>query len=280
MRYHEFGTGNSHALLFFQGSASHWSWYQESIDKLAQKYHVIVPAIDGHDSEENKDFISVEKTVDEVTRHLLGDGCKEIYAVYGLSFGGSMALRMLAEKRIPIKKAIVDGGITPYQIPYILTRIILLRDYWMVRILRSDVRLVKMVFDPKRWTPEGKDEETEYAEMMRFLNSMSKRTLKNVFDSANNYALPDPIPVLDTEIEYWYGSLEKKSRARDLRYVKKVFPNVAVKEIPNMEHGELVMIHPQQFWEMADGFLSEKHRQYTSPVLPGCPENVSPTSGL
>lgn len=256
MQYHEFGTGNSHALLFFQGSASHWSWYQESIDKLAQKYHVIVPAIDGHDPEINADFISIEKTVDEVTKYLLGNGRKELYAVYGLSFGGGMVLRMLAEKRIPIKKAIVDAGTAPYRMPYFLTRIVLFRDYWAVRILRSNVRFVKMVFDPKRWTPEGKDEETEYAEMMRFLNGMSKRTLKNVFDSANNYELPDPIPPLDTEIEFWYGSLEKKSRARDTAYVRQNFPNAVIREISGVEHGELVMMHSQQFWELADNFLS------------------------
>ncbi len=255
MKYHEFGSQNKLSMLFFQGSASHWSWYRESIDRLAQRYHVIVPAIDGHEPAEHTDFISIERTVDDVTQYLVSKGYKELYAVYGLSFGGGMALRMLAEQRIPIRKAIVDAGTAPYQMPYFLTRIVLFRDYWAVRILRSNVHLVKLVFEPKRWIPQGKEEKVEYAEMMRFLKSMSKKTLKNVFDSANNYAMPNSIPPMYSEIEFWYGSIEKKSRARDIRYVQQKFPNAKIREIPNMEHGELVMMHPQQFWELAENFL-------------------------
>lgn len=255
MQYHEFGTANSRTLLFFQGSASHWSWYLESIELLAQNFHVIVPAIDGHEPKEHTNFISIEKTVEDVTQYLIKNGYMELYAVYGLSFGGGMVLRMLTEQRINIQKAIVDAGTAPYQMLYFLTRIVLFRDYWAVRILRSNVHLVKLVFDPKRWTPKGKDEETEYDSLMCFLKSMSKTTLKNVFDSANNYEMPKIIPPMDTLIEFWYGSCEKKSRARDTRYVRRKFPNAVIREIPQMDHGELVIMHPQQFLAQAERFL-------------------------
>lgn len=42
---------------------------------------------------------------------------------------------------------------------------------------------------------------------------MSAKSIWRVFDSCNNYAMPRPIPVLSTDIQYWYGSLEKKARA-------------------------------------------------------------------
>ena len=44
--------------------------------------------------------------------------------------------------------------------------------------------------------------------------------------SADNYPLPDPIPEIDTEIEYWYGEEEKKARKGNIRFVKNLWPQV------------------------------------------------------
>ncbi len=256
MNVYEFGTENQRKLLFFQGSCTCWRDYMPSIELLAQQFHVIVPAFEGHDPMEKTDFISVEKTVSDTSAYLLEHGHTSLYGVYGLSIGGSMALRLLSQERIPVKKAIIDGGIAPYEWSHWFTRLILLRDYLMIQLLRSNMRIFKLFFNPKRWTPENSDAETDYKAMFDFLKGLSRKTVWNVFDSANNYDMPLPLPELSTEISYWYGSLERKARKSDIRWMLKHVNGMQIQEIPDREHGELVMVHPQQFYEMTIGFLT------------------------
>lgn len=92
MNVYEFGTENRRNLLSFQGYCTCWRDYISSIELLAQQFHVIAPAFEGHDPEEKTDFISVEKTVGDTTDYLLEHGHASLDAVYGLSTGGSLIL--------------------------------------------------------------------------------------------------------------------------------------------------------------------------------------------
>ena len=91
--------------------------------------------------------------------------------------------------------------------------------------------------------------------MEAYLKTFSDRTIRNVFWSANNYALPKPPAKIATKITYWYGDDEKKDRRRDIRFIKRYFPHIRVRGIPKMAHAELVMIHPEEFCHYADKFL-------------------------
>ena len=74
---------------------------------------------DGHQPEYPGDFTSVEQTVDAVISYLKSCGISQLDGVYGCSMGGACLTRMLALGEMPIGRAIIDGGITPYQMPVI-----------------------------------------------------------------------------------------------------------------------------------------------------------------
>jgi hypothetical protein len=59
--------------------------------------------------------------------------------------------------------------------------------------------------------------------------------------------MPKKVKDSDTQIWYWYGSKEKHNRRRDIRYVKKKFPNVKVEKIKGFQHAEFVMLKPEAF---------------------------------
>ena len=61
----EYGTENSKNLVFFQGSCESWEEFRPSAEGLAKAFHVMLVTPDGHDPEEQNDFLSVEKTVDD-----------------------------------------------------------------------------------------------------------------------------------------------------------------------------------------------------------------------
>ena len=109
---------------------------------------------------------------------------------------------------------------------------------------------MKLAAPPKRWTPKGEDPEKHYRKIFAFeKNHFSSRTIYNVFWSTNNYSMPDPVPRVKTEIEYWYGEEEKRARKNNLAYTIKAFPQTAPKEFKGLAHAELVLMFPERFRE-------------------------------
>lgn len=254
MNIHEFGQENGACVLFLHASCTAWDFYEESIRRLSAQYHVIVPVMPGHDLTTDEDYTSVEEIAAELEQWLSERGQIHVYGLYGLSMGGSVALRLLADNRIAFDKAVIDAGITPYQLPWLVTRFIALRDFLMVELGKHSRRLLELAFPPEKYGAEGLD----YMEQV--MKHMSAKTIWRVFNSCNNYSMPEPVPAAETELQYWYGSLEKKARAWDIDYVKKNFPKTAFVEIPGLEHAEYALLHPAAFSRRMLAFFGEPGR--------------------
>lgn len=247
MKVYEYGEDIEKTLLMFQCAAEPWWVFKSSAEALSKDFHVFLFISDGHD-EIGTDFLSIEKNVEQAVSYLKGKGVRHLDMVYGISMGGSSVMYMLANQAMPVKKAIVDAGITPYPYPIWLCRIIALKDYLMVKIGFKSLRLMKMVMPPERWTPKGEDPEEHYQKLFEFgRNHYSNKTIYNVFWSANNYPMPNPVPTSNAKMEYWYGEEEKSARKNDLAYAKKAFPQIVPRELKGMQHGELVMMFPERF---------------------------------
>ena len=117
-------------------------------------------------------------------------------------------------------------------------------------------KVLEAAFPPERFTPAGHDPKKEYDAMEAYLKTFSDRTIRNVFWSANNYALPKRSAKIGAKITYWYGDDEKKDRRRDIRFIKRYFPKARIHGIPKMAHAELVMVHPKKFCRYAEKFLT------------------------
>lgn len=249
MNIHEFGINHSKVLLMFHGACMTWDMYKPSIKVLSQYFHVIIPALPGHDMTTDEDFTSVEQISTEMEDWLLKRKHKHICGIYGLSMGGGLVTHFLADHRVAVQKAIIDGGITPYQLPWVITLLIAVRDYLMVQLGRNSKRLLEMGFPPEKYTQEGVDY------MYQVMQHMTPKTVWRVFESCNNYSMPEKLPEIPTEIEYWYGEKEKKDRGWDMDYVRKIYPWTRFREFPGMEHGEYSIMYQQKFAEDLMKFL-------------------------
>ena len=117
---------------------------------------------------------------------------------------------------------------------------------------------MKLAAPPKRWTPKGEDPEEHYSKIFEFeKNHFSPKTIYNVFWSANNYSMPDSIPHLETEIEYWYGEEERKARKNNLAYTLRAFPQTVPKEFKGLAHAELVLMFPERFHKEVMRFVED-----------------------
>lgn len=257
MQILEHGLEHERTLLFFPCTAEPVWVFTDTIALLSQKWHVFQVVYNGHQPEYPEDFSSVEQTVNETTEYLKSHGAARLDAAYGCSLGGACLTRMLALGEIPIGRAIIDGGITPYRFPYPIRKLVLARDILSFKIVANSRRILEAAFPPERFTLPGHDPVKEYDAMEQYLKTYSDRTIRNVFWSGNNYALPNQPAEFGTKITYWYGEDEIRERRGNIRFIKRYFPQIQLREFPGMAHAELVIIHPEDFCRYADKFLTE-----------------------
>lgn len=189
-------------------------------------------------------------------RDLKERGIRHLDLLYRVSMGGAAVIRFLATQDIIADKAIIDAGITPYPYPKLVCRLIALKDWVMIMLGTKSYFFMKLAAPPERWTPKGEDPEEHYRKIFAFeKNHFSSRTIYNVFWSANNYSMPDPIPHVETKIEYWYGEEEKKARKNNLAYTLEAFPQTEPKEFKGLAHAELVLMFPERFREEVIRFM-------------------------
>lgn len=246
MTIHEYGTGKK-VIVLIHPSAVMWDYFDYIIPLLKEEYRLIIPALPGYDEENpNENFTSVEEIAAVLLKWLMEHKIKTVDILYGCSMGGSIVLRMLAEQNIAVKNVVCDGGITPYQLPWIVTRLIALRDFLIIAMGKiGGLKLLEKVFS----TDEYSAEDLKYiAKVLRF---MSYKTIWRTFESCNNYIMPKPVPEYHGRFQYWYGDKEEKNRAWDIQYIKKNFPNAEFIKLENMGHASMASLHPQ---DMANRF--------------------------
>ena len=240
-RLHVLGKENNRVIVMIHGTGMSWDMLMNSAEILKKKYCVILVSVPGHDPQTNEEFTSVEQIAKEIETGLIETGRGTVDLLYGLSMGGGIAIRILADDRIAVKHAVIDAGITPYELPWLVTRLILIKDFLMMEWGKHSKRALALAFPVKEYTQEGLDR------MYQVLRHMTPKTIWRVFDSTDNYAMPAPFPNLKTVIEYWYGSREEKDRRLDIQYVRNHIPNIRFRKIDGMMHGQYAAVFAGDF---------------------------------
>ena len=242
MTIHEFGKENKKILILIHPSIVMWDYFEYVIPLLDKDFHLMIPSIPGYNPDRKDDFTSVEEIATELELWLMNRSISEVECVYGCSMGGSIVIRMLANARIKFKNAIIDGGITPYQLPWIVTRVIAIKDFLLISMGKfGGIKLLQVAFS----TDELSKEDIEYAS--KVLKMISYKTIWRTFDSCNNYSMPIIVREVCPNIEYWVAEEEVKDRKWDIAYIKKVFPKTRFRLIKNVGHGGLAPFKPEKF---------------------------------
>ena len=241
MTIHEFGTDNDKVIVLIHPAVVMWDYFEYAIPLLEDRYHVIVPALPGYDPETEGDFTGVEEIAAELEDWLISKGLSRVSCIYGCSMGGAVVIRMLADNRLQIDSAVLDGAITPYQLPWVATRFIAARDFLMIWMgKKGGIKILEKAFS----TDEYSEDDMKYIEQV--LNMMSSKTIWRTFESANNYKMPKKSETDCRKIEYWYADAEEKDRAWDIKYVKKMFPDTVFRKMENVGHGGLAPLQPER----------------------------------
>ncbi len=90
--------------------------------------------------------------------------------------GGSIVFRMLADNKLNIQSAVIDGGITPYQLPWLITRFIAIKDFLLITAGKiGGAKLLEKAFS----TDDLSEDDIQYAAQV--LKMISAKTIWRTF---------------------------------------------------------------------------------------------------
>ena len=152
----EYGKQNKRSVVLIHPSLVSWDNFRDVIPLLEESFRLFIPVLPGYDLSDDSDFSAVESVASEIGERLAARDIGAIHAVYGCSMGGSIVLRMAVDGKVEARHFILDGGITPYQLPRVLTRPIALRDFLMVSLGKlGGERLITRAFSSTSFSDES-----------------------------------------------------------------------------------------------------------------------------
>lgn len=251
MIIYEFGKGNQKTIVLIHPSMVMWDYFEYVIPLMKDKYHLIIPALPGYDTKQRGDFTSIEQIVAKLEDWLKANEYAKIECIYGCSMGGSIVTKILANGKIKVNHAVVDGGITPYQLPWVITRFIAVKDFLMISMGKiGGLKILEKAFA----TDEYSKEDLQY--VAKVMKMVSYKTIWRTFDSCNNYSMPSSIDIDCNSIEYWYTDKEEKKRRLDIKYFKENIPQTTFRQFKNVGHAGLATLHPQMFVDGIEAICS------------------------
>lgn len=252
MRFYEYGDKNLPNVMLIHGAGWSYWLYLRQAKLLQDRYHVIIPIIDGHGEERDVPYVSTEKTVDKLLEYIDKNCGGKLFAISGVSLGGQTAIELLSRRKDIAAKAIIESGVCINSSRLLIFSIFVNKLFgrlmfserfnkWGLNHLPKDLSLPKEIKDL----------------YLRDITAMRGETMNNIFRTYYKYKLKDSLSDSEAETIYWYGSKEMKCVKRSGELIKSYMKKCEVVELKGYTHGEISMYHPEEWVVKAEIFFSE-----------------------
>lgn len=110
MSIRSFGNKTKPVLILIHGMLTPWEIWKPHVEYFSKDYYIMVPELGGHCGNEEEQFVSIEDECSKIELYLQDNSISEIFAVCGLSLGGTIAYHLWERKRVHIRKLVLDGA--------------------------------------------------------------------------------------------------------------------------------------------------------------------------
>ena len=235
MRYVEYGTQNHDTVILLHGGGLSWWNYREVAQLLADKYHVVLPILDGHADSEHS-FVSIEENAARLIAYIDKHHGGSICALGGLSLGGQIAVEMLTQRPDICRFALLESTLVkPSKLTHALIKPTfgmsygLIKQKWFAKMQAAYLGIPKKLFnDYFRDTCKINKED-----MIAFLQSNSAYSIKPALRDAQ------------AKVHIVFGSKEQSSIRTSGKLLNHTIPDSTLEILPGYNHGDLSLNHPQ-----------------------------------
>lgn len=247
MKTIEFAKEKPLTVILLHGGGLSWWSNQEIAERLAQRYHVVIPFLDGH-AGSDRDFTTMEDAAEALWEYIHQQLGSKVFAISGLSLGGQILVELLSNHPMVCQYAIIESALV---IPMTFTnRLVgpmiqmsygLIQKRWFAQLQFQQLHLKKELFDPY-YTDTCKIRKEN---MIAFLKCNSSYQLK---DSFQNSAAKAAIVV---------GGKEGRKLRRSAALLHKALPSSRLVVFPKYRHGDFSINHAENYVELFDLLIGQ-----------------------
>ncbi|MFD3156877.1 alpha/beta fold hydrolase [Haloimpatiens sp. FM7330] len=254
MKFHEFGDPENQHIMLIHGGGNAWWNYLRQARKLSEKYHVILPTLDGHGEEFATDYISTEDTADKLLSYIQKNCNGKLFALCGVSLGGQIVIELLSRKADLVQKAIIDGSVC-YPVPnvkrFCIANVKLFRSFlFSKKACKFELAAMSKMLPQKMLYPK------EIQELyLQDLPRLRKETLYAMYRTYMNYSIKDSLRECQADVMYWYGEKEMKCVKKSAKLFQSYVKNCKIYEAKDYGHGYLAVYLPEEWLELAQNFF-------------------------
>ena len=129
----EYAKENQQTIMLLHGGGLSWWNYKEVAELLKDRYHVILPILDGH-AGSSRNFTSIEDNAEALLQYIDEHWGGHIFLIGGLSLGGQILVEMLAQNPSFCEYAIIESAcIIPSKLTNILIKPMLDMSFWLIK---------------------------------------------------------------------------------------------------------------------------------------------------
>lgn len=242
----EFGQQNPDVVMLLHGGGLSWWNYREAAKRLAERYHVVLPVLDGH-ADSDAPFTSIEDNAARLISYIDAHFGGQVLAIGGLSLGGQIAVEMLSQRKDICRYALIESALVK---PSKLTAAMigpsfgmsygLIKQRWFAKLQADYLGIPKALFgDYYRDTCA-----ICKADMIAFLKANSLYTIKPSLSETT------------AKTKIVAGAKEPKSIRDSAKLLREAIPGSRMEILPGLRHGDLSINHPAHYVEILTDWIS------------------------
>ena len=228
MKVIEYGNNNNEVIILLHGGGLSWWNYKEVAELLQQKYHIIIPVLDGH-SESDRPFTSIENNAAEIIEYIDSNFGGSVTMIGGLSLGGQILVEILSQRSNICKAAVIESAlIIPMKTTYHLVKPMIEMSYglikkrWFAKLQFKSLKIKSDLFDC----------------YFRDTCAISKKDMIAFLQANSLYSLKRTIKNCTAKVYIFVGGKENNAMQKSAQIIHQSIQGSLLQVLTGMYHGE------------------------------------------
>lgn len=243
----EFGQHNTDVIMLLHGGGLSWWNYREVAERLAERYHVVLPVLDGH-ADSDAPFTSIEDNAARLISYIDAHFSGQILLLGGLSLGGQIAVEMLSQRKDICRYALIESALVK---PSKLTAAMigpvfgmsygLIKQKWFAKLQADYLGIPRELFD----------------DYFRDTCAVCKADMIAFLKANSLYTIKPKLSETTAKTKIVAGAKEQKSIRDSAKLLRDAIPESRMEILPGLRHGDLSLNEPERYVKILTDWIGE-----------------------
>ncbi len=243
----EFGQQNPDVVMLLHGGGLSWWNYREVAQRLAERYHVVLPVLDGH-ADSDAPFTTIEDNAARLISYIDDHFGGQVLLLGGLSLGGQVNLEMLSQRKDICRYALIESALVK---PSKLTAAMigptfgmsygLVKQKWFAKLQADYLGIPKPMFD----------------DYFRDTCAICKADMIAFLKANSLYTIKPGLSETTAKTKIVAGAKEQKSIRDSAKLLREAIPGSRIEILPGLRHGDLSINKPEQYVEILSDMIGK-----------------------